>query len=463
MVGAGIDDERRVGERVGVLPGLSVREREEDDVVPGEDLGRRVLQRQVRERAQVRLVLDERLSRVRVRGDGADLDVGMCGEDPEDLAARIAGCAGDGDRICHGFHLRVWGRWARGRRRPRQPFTEGAQGRLESASAQTSARGNDARSERRESLGGRRHAPTIAAGPRHPQIERRRGTNRSPRVRALGASASEAASSSGGREQSRAQAGSSRSRPRVALVGEGALERLAEGAQAPAGRAVGGVRAGRETRHVAREATAAATAAPPSARPRGPSSQSSSASTTCPVCPAVSRASASSSPSGSVSPMAFATPCQRSRAARDDEVGEVVDVDHLRVRAPRRGREHRLAPREREAPDPVAEPVGGVARVRRSGRAGRSPRGRRDLRGRMPRPPTSRDRSRTPRPAPRARAARPISSAPTLVVRGVHRERRDVRPVPGARRRARRRRRRRTRGWTRCRRPRPSRGPRRAS
>ena len=110
VVGAGIDHERGVGERVGVLPGLPVRQREEDDVVPGEHLGRRVLQREVRERAQVRLVLDEGLSRVRVRGDGADLDVGMCGEDPEDLAARIAGCAGDGDRICHGFHLRVWGR-----------------------------------------------------------------------------------------------------------------------------------------------------------------------------------------------------------------------------------------------------------------------------------------------------------------------------------------------------------------
>ena len=109
MVRAGVDHEGRVGERLGVLAGLPVRQGEEDDVVAREDLGRRVLQREVRERAQVRLVLDEGLSRVRVRGDGADLDVGMCGEDAEDLAARIAGCAGDGDRICHGFHLRVWG------------------------------------------------------------------------------------------------------------------------------------------------------------------------------------------------------------------------------------------------------------------------------------------------------------------------------------------------------------------
>ena len=75
--------------------------------MPGEDLGRRVLQRQVGERAQVRLVRDERLAGVRVRRDGADLDVGMIGEEAEDLATRIAGCAGDGDRVRHGFYLMV--------------------------------------------------------------------------------------------------------------------------------------------------------------------------------------------------------------------------------------------------------------------------------------------------------------------------------------------------------------------
>ncbi len=123
MVGSGVDHERRVGEHVGEPAGLAVRQGEEDDVVAGEHVGSRLLQRQVRERAQVRLVLGEGLSRVRVRGHGADLDVGMCGEDPEDLAARIAGCAGDGDRICHGFHLRVWGRGRR-RRRPRLSSSE---------------------------------------------------------------------------------------------------------------------------------------------------------------------------------------------------------------------------------------------------------------------------------------------------------------------------------------------------
>ena len=108
MIGAGVDDERRIGESVGVLAGLAVREREEDDVVPGEHLGRRRRQFEMSERPQVRLVLDERLPGVRMRGDGADVDVGMSCEDPKDLAARIAGCAGDGDRIRHGFHLREY-------------------------------------------------------------------------------------------------------------------------------------------------------------------------------------------------------------------------------------------------------------------------------------------------------------------------------------------------------------------
>ena len=45
--------------------GRAVRQREEDDVVAGERLGRGLLQREVRERAQVRLHGDERLPGVR--------------------------------------------------------------------------------------------------------------------------------------------------------------------------------------------------------------------------------------------------------------------------------------------------------------------------------------------------------------------------------------------------------------
>ena len=70
-----------VGQGGGVLPGLAVREREEDDVVAREHLGRRRRELEMGERAQVRLVLDEGLPGVRMRGDGADVEVGMGGED----------------------------------------------------------------------------------------------------------------------------------------------------------------------------------------------------------------------------------------------------------------------------------------------------------------------------------------------------------------------------------------------
>jgi hypothetical protein len=108
VVCAGIDHERDIAQSIRVLAGLAVRESEEDDVVPGQDLGGGVLQGEVRERAQVRLMLDQRLARVGMRGHGADLDVRVASEQAEDLASRIAGCAGDGDGIRHGSTLTVW-------------------------------------------------------------------------------------------------------------------------------------------------------------------------------------------------------------------------------------------------------------------------------------------------------------------------------------------------------------------
>jgi hypothetical protein len=62
----------------------------------------------VAQRAEVRLVIDERLTGVGVRGDGADLDLGVSGEQAQDLASRVSGCAGDGDGEGHDFHLIVW-------------------------------------------------------------------------------------------------------------------------------------------------------------------------------------------------------------------------------------------------------------------------------------------------------------------------------------------------------------------
>ena len=63
MIGAGVDDEWHVTESIRVLTRLTVREGEEDDVVPRQDLGSGVLQSQMCQRAQVRLMLDQRLAR----------------------------------------------------------------------------------------------------------------------------------------------------------------------------------------------------------------------------------------------------------------------------------------------------------------------------------------------------------------------------------------------------------------
>ena len=107
VVGAAVDDERVGVELGGDRSGCAVRQREEHDVVAGERLGRRLLQREVRVGAQVRLHGDERLAGVRVRRDGAHLEVGMVGEEAQDLPSGIAGRAGNGDGVRHGIHLRV--------------------------------------------------------------------------------------------------------------------------------------------------------------------------------------------------------------------------------------------------------------------------------------------------------------------------------------------------------------------
>ena len=151
-----------------------------------------------------------------------------------------------------------------------------------------------------------------------------------------------------------------------------------------------------------------------------------------PVCPAVSRARASSAPERDRLAGRIRDAVPPLRATRDDELGEVVDVDHLGVqpfdasaRAPARRRRARTA-----RPSTRSDRWG--RRDRRSGPAARSPRGRRARRARMPRLPTSPGRSRTPRPAPPARGRSAVSSAPSSSSPRVDRERRDVRPVLGA-------------------------------
>ena len=84
-----------------------MRQGEEDDVGTREHLGRGLLEREVRERAQVGLDGRERLACVLERGDRGDFEIRMLREQPQQLASGISACAGNGDGQRHGFNLRV--------------------------------------------------------------------------------------------------------------------------------------------------------------------------------------------------------------------------------------------------------------------------------------------------------------------------------------------------------------------
>lgn len=88
-VGAHVDDQHVGAELLGDGGGLAVRQGEEDDVVPGEHLGGGLLQHPPGQRQQVRLERAERLARVGIAGQGADLDPGMREQQPQHLTPRI--------------------------------------------------------------------------------------------------------------------------------------------------------------------------------------------------------------------------------------------------------------------------------------------------------------------------------------------------------------------------------------
>src|SRR5690606_28258901 len=64
VVSARVDDQRNIVKGIRVLAGLAMRKRQEDDVMSSKDLGGGVLQRQVCERTQVWLMLDQWLAGV---------------------------------------------------------------------------------------------------------------------------------------------------------------------------------------------------------------------------------------------------------------------------------------------------------------------------------------------------------------------------------------------------------------
>lgn len=88
-VGAHVDDEHLRAELLGHGGGLPVRQREEHHLVPGEDLGGRLLEHPVGQGQQVRLEPAQTLARVGVAGQCTDLDLGVREQQAQHFAARI--------------------------------------------------------------------------------------------------------------------------------------------------------------------------------------------------------------------------------------------------------------------------------------------------------------------------------------------------------------------------------------
>ena len=76
--------------------GGAVRQGQEDDVVPGEDLGGRRLDDAAGQRREVRLVLPEEVADAGVARERADGDLRVLQEEAQDLAARVARALRDG-------------------------------------------------------------------------------------------------------------------------------------------------------------------------------------------------------------------------------------------------------------------------------------------------------------------------------------------------------------------------------
>src|SRR5690606_34057022 len=105
VVGAAVEEQRRGpvegGERIGQLTGGAVREGEDDDVVPGQARGVGGLDEPVGDRQEVGLVLPEAVAGAGVRGERADLDLGVGEEEAQDLAPGIPAGPGHGYRYSH--------------------------------------------------------------------------------------------------------------------------------------------------------------------------------------------------------------------------------------------------------------------------------------------------------------------------------------------------------------------------
>ena len=100
-VGAAVDDDHVVAERLRDRGRLAVGQPEDDDVVPGQRLDGGRLEHPVGEGHEVRLQGAERLPGVGARGEGADPGVGVAQEQAQHLAPGVPAGTGDGDGEGH--------------------------------------------------------------------------------------------------------------------------------------------------------------------------------------------------------------------------------------------------------------------------------------------------------------------------------------------------------------------------
>ncbi|GAA3947310.1 hypothetical protein GCM10022383_26430 [Microbacterium soli] len=98
------DQKTYVGELRGERPGSAVRQRK-DCATTVEVLGRCLEEREMREGSQLRLRLDEQTVQAGMSADGADLELGVRREQPQQLATRVSTRAGDGNDVGHTFSL----------------------------------------------------------------------------------------------------------------------------------------------------------------------------------------------------------------------------------------------------------------------------------------------------------------------------------------------------------------------
>ena len=105
VIGAAIHDQRVGRQITGDLTRLTVRQRQEHDVMASESRRIRRLQLKVGERPQVRLNGTQQLAGVLERGHGGDREIGVRREQSQHLTPGVAAGTSDGNRQGHGSTL----------------------------------------------------------------------------------------------------------------------------------------------------------------------------------------------------------------------------------------------------------------------------------------------------------------------------------------------------------------------